>query len=62
MPLSLSKDCVRETGGIDISRFLGLWTGDAVDLTVIVAKLGQLLLNIGNRPGAVTAPVVPSST
>ena len=27
----------------------GLWTGDAVDLTVIVAKLGQLLLNSGNR-------------
>jgi hypothetical protein len=49
MPLSLPKDCVRETGVIDISRFLGLWTGDAVDLTVIVAKLGQLLLNSGNR-------------
>ena len=28
---------------------MGLWTGDAVDLTVIVAKLGQLLLNSGNR-------------
>jgi len=49
MPLSLPKDCVRETGVIDISRFLGLWTGDAVDLTVIGAKPGQLLLNSGNR-------------
>ena len=28
---------------------MGLWTGDAVDLTVIVAELGQLLLNSGNR-------------
>jgi hypothetical protein len=48
-PLSLPKDCVRETGVIDISRFLDLWTGDAVDLTVIAAKLGQLLLSSGNR-------------
>ena len=28
---------------------LGLRTGDAVDLTVMVAKLGQLWLNSGNR-------------
>lgn len=48
-PLSLPKDCVRETGVIDFSRFLGLWTGEAVDLTLIVAKLGQLLLNTANR-------------
>jgi hypothetical protein len=27
----------------------GLWTGDAVDLIAIVAELGQLLLNSGNR-------------
>jgi hypothetical protein len=41
IPRRLPKDCVRETGVIDIRSFLGLWTGDAVDPTVIVAKLGQ---------------------
>jgi hypothetical protein len=28
---------------------MGLWTGDAVDLTVTVAEVDQLLLNSGNR-------------
>jgi hypothetical protein len=41
MPLSLPKDGVRETEVIDISRFLGLLTGDAVVLTVILAKLAS---------------------
>ena len=63
MPLSLPKDCVRETGVIDISRFLGLWTGDAVDLDRDSSQAGPACRTavIVDTAGAVTASVVPSS-
>jgi hypothetical protein len=61
MPLSLPKDCVRETEVIDISSLSGSLDRRYSQSDRDISQAGQLLLNSGNRPGAVTASVVPSS-